>query len=558
MLQKALTISLALASFGALGCDRPSVDTRPVAQKLARKTEQPQQSGAVAGKMTPESRKPSNASRRRQHDASDDWLPPLRAPGETAVVGAARSSWTAGIPFTESQALDRIERELKDALSVRPTLVVWLFDQSPAASPTRRALVTAAAQLHARLTEQAPPGSQRSQEAPKSNAQRLKLSTAMIAFGREVKVLTPEPVDEASRLPAAETIVETIAEEAATAGALAYRAVHIAAERFAAQRMRGQEVILVLAAHGAAADEATFKSAVAILNRAAIPVFGIGPAAPFGRLADSISEQTRNVGTALGHESLFPERVGLLFPDGSGDAELVDSGFGPFHLERICRATEGRFLRIRPAGASGWKTDEDGEIPSQLRKKYAPDYVSEAEYRKIISENRACQALHDAAQLAPARVLIAPTYEFRKEEEAAMARALSNAQRAPAENQAALEKLHETLAAGDSDRAKLTRPRWQAAFDLAYGRACAARARNEGYNHMLAVLKNGKASSKPDSNTWSLKPAEGIAGRSDLDKMAKTAKALLDRVTKEHAGTPWAALAQRELETPCGWEWTEK
>jgi hypothetical protein len=317
-------------------------------------------------------------------------------------------------------------------------------------------------------------------------------------------------------------------------------------------------VVFVLVAHSAAADEPRFNSAVATLSRAAIPVFGIGPAAPFGRLTDSITEQTRSVAAAIAHESLYPERVALLLPDGQGDVELADSGYGPFHLERICRATEGRFLRIRPGGAAGWKTDEDGEIPSQLLNKYAPDYVSEAEYRKILTENRACQALHEAARLPPARVLIAPTYDFRKEEEAAMARALSNAQRAPAENQAALERLHETLAAGEADRSKLTRPRWQAAFDLAYGRACAARARNEGYNHMLAVLKNGKASSKPDSDTWSLKPSEGIAGRSDLDKMAKTAKALLERVVKEHPGTPWAALAKRELETPCGWEWTER
>jgi hypothetical protein len=227
-------------------------------------------------------------------------------------------------------------------------------------------------------------------------------------------------------------------------------------------------------------------------------------------------------------------------------------------MERLCRATEGRFLRTRSAGAADWQTGEDGEISPQLLKKYAPDYVSEAEYRKILAENKACQALHDAAQLPPARVLIAPTYDFRKEEEAAMARALSNAQRAPAENQAALERLHQTLAAGEPDRSQLARPRWQASFDLAYGRACAARARNEGYNHMLAVLKNGKASSKPDSNTWSLKHAEGIAGRSDLDKMAKTAKILLERVIKDHAGTPWAALAKRELETPCGWEWMER
>jgi hypothetical protein len=379
------------------------------------------------------------------------------------------------------------------------------------------------------------------------------LTTAIIAFGDEVKVLTPEPVDAAGGLPAAETIPEK-----AAVGTLAYTALQVAAERFAAFRMRGHEVVFVLVAHQAAADEAKFESLVAMLNRANIPVFGIGPAAPFGRMSDAISEQTRPVANTLGYESWYPERVQLQLPDGGGDAELADSGYGPFHLERICRATEGRFLRIRPGGAAGWKTDEDGEVPMQLLKKYVPDYRSEAEYRKILAENRACRAVHDAAQLPPARVLIAPTYDFRKEEEAAMARALSNAQRAPAENQSALERLHDTLASGEADRSKLTRPRWQAAFDLAYGRACAARARNEGYNHMLAVLKNGKAASKPDSDTWSLKPADGIAGRSDLDKMAKTAKVLLERVVKEHPGTPWAALAKRELETPCGWEWTER
>jgi len=75
---------------------------------------------------------------------------------------------------------------------------------------------------------------------------------------------------------------------------------------------------------------------------------------------------------------------------------------------------------------------------------------------------------------------------------------------------------------------------------------------------MLAVLKNGRAFTKPESTTWTLKPADGIAGRSDLDKIAKSAKEYLTRVVKDHAGTPWAAMAARELETPCGWEWTER
>ena len=193
-----------------------------------------------------------------------------------------------------------------------------------------------------------------------------------------------------------------------------------------------------------------------------------------------------------------------------------------------------------------------------MLRKYAPDYGSDEEYKKILAENRACMALHEAAKLPPAHVLIAPTSDFHKDEEAKMSRALSQAQEAAAVPQQALERLQQALAAGEADRAKLTRPRWQAAFDLAYGRACAARARNDGYNHMLADLKNGKAFTKPDSTIWSLKPAEGIPGNSGLDKMAKNAKTYLERVVKEHAGTPWAAMAARELETPCGWEWTER
>ena len=31
----------------------------------------------------------------------------------------------------------------------------------------------------------------------------------------------------------------------------------------------------------------------------------------------------------------------------------------------------------------------------------------------------------------------------------------------------------------------------------------------------------------------------------------------LNRVTKEHEGTPWAMLAKRELDDPLGWKWVD-
>jgi hypothetical protein len=55
-----------------------------------------------------------------------------------------------------------------------------------------------------------------------------------------------------------------------------------------------------------------------------------------------------------------------------------------------------------------------------------------------------------------------------------------------------------------------------------------------------------------------LEPANEISVGSQLDKLAKQAHEYLDRVNQQHAGTPWALLAERELKVPIGWKWTEK
>ena len=86
----------------------------------------------------------------------------------------------------------------------------------------------------------------------------------------------------------------------------------------------------------------------------------------------------------------------------------------------------------------------------------------------------------------------------------------------------------------------------------------AAKARLDGYNAMLAMLKQGKNFANPDSKRWVLEPADEIAVGSALDKMAKNSRVVLKRVVEEHPGTPWAAIAQRELRFPAGWILTEK
>jgi hypothetical protein len=90
------------------------------------------------------------------------------------------------------------------------------------------------------------------------------------------------------------------------------------------------------------------------------------------------------------------------------------------------------------------------------------------------------------------------------------------------------------------------------------GRTLAVKVRTEGYNIMLAHAKQGMKFERQRSDTWQLEPADTIESGSALAKEAQAAREYLNRAAEEHAGTPWAYLARRELETPLGWKWTER
>ena len=125
-----------------------------------------------------------------------------------------------------------------------------------------------------------------------------------------------------------------------------------------------------------------------------------------------------------------------------------------------------------------------------------------------------------------------------------------------------MNRLYEMLRAGESGRELEESPRWQAGYDLAMGRAIAAKLRAETYNGMLALIKTQKKFSpavgdKPQNNTWILTPANATETGSQHRKLLEKARTYLKRVVDKHAGTPWALLAKRELAIPIGWKWTE-
>jgi len=190
---------------------------------------------------------------------------------------------------------------------------------------------------------------------------------------------------------------------------------------------------------------------------------------------------------------------------------------------------------------------------------YAPDFVSEAQYKKILAENGACNALHQASRLPEVAAMRNPLMEFAAGNEATLKRTLDSAQTEAARLAPDLDRLFETLKRGEKDRDKIRSARWKAGYDLAMGRVLAAKVRIEGYNAMLASLKRGRKFKEAGSMTWVLEPSASIdeAGGKYVT-MAKKANEYLNRVVKEHEGTPWAELAKLELKSQIGWKWTER
>jgi hypothetical protein len=439
------------------------------------------------------------------------------------------------------RGFDAITKEVAGALTLKKTLVVWLLDQTPSSANARGLAAQAIATV----------GREALNKAKAHGGAANLLSVAIVGFAKEATIVTPEPIDD---LLQAASLASGIGEEAADSP-LTFTAVSKAVEEFLPYRNKGYEMLFVIAADSNGRDWEKLDDVIPKLRRLSVPVYGVGNAVPFGRQPGFAADKTPS-------ESLALERIDLGYPGViNPEPSLSDSGYGPFGLERLCRKTDGRFFRIRQNNMSpSWNTAADGSIDPEVLAKHAPDYVSPKEYQKLLSENKARAALVSAAKAAHAdqNFNVGTTRIGKARDQAQLANMINNWQRSPADRSLDVDRIYEALAPGEADRAKLTGARWQAEFDLAMGRVLAAKCRIDSYNTILATIKQGKAFSKPDSQVWLLTRTSTSSINSALGKMASNAQMYLNRVIKEHPGTPWAMLAERELSEKVGWELSEQ
>lgn len=497
--------------------------------------------------------------------ASADNLQALATKGTVgqAVAGAAG-------------AVDRLTQEILLSLDDRPTLVVWLFDQSASLMRQREEIRERFDRVYAELDTLADSGAE---QFKKHSTQPL--LTTVYAFGSTFNRMLEDPTDDVGLLKDAVDRIQrddTGLEYVFSAVLQTATDFHKLRKTNRAGGERERNVMIIVVSDEAGDDINRLDECSAFCGKWEIPVYVVGIPAPFGRDETRVRwvdpdpnyDQTPQWAlVSQGPETILPERLSLDYVGSNlDDLEEIDSGFGPFGLTRLAYETGGIYFAVHPNREIGRaiRPGETADYSAYLRfffdpeimRRYKPDYVSRQTYFERLSANKCRQALVQAAQFSRIGALQAPVLVFPKLDEAAFTNIVNQAQRSAALLEPKMNQLYDILRLGESDRDSEISPRWKAGFDLAYGRALAGKVRAESYNAMLALIKTKLKFENEENNTWVLKPSDKIEVGSQAEKMAEKAKTFLQRVVDEHPGTPWALLAQRELETPVGWTWTEQ
>jgi hypothetical protein len=250
---------------------------------------------------------------------------------------------------------------------------------------------------------------------------------------------------------------------------------------------------------------------------------------------------------------------------GGPQLERLSSGFGPYGLTRLALATGGTYTIFdRPA--------DRGPFGLDTMRDYQPDYRRAGFIARDLDQHPLRQAILEVVALSQQSASLEPpptrffgtrpdrpggpwmTVYYPSSRFRTLLRGEMRARRTRA--QKTLDELEQLLAPFGPDGMEdlyqaETSPRWRAWYDVTRGRLLAMRVRQAEYAK-LADLLTRRSAVGPQTNHLLLLPSPDLRGSDDVQSWAREAQRLLQRCVREHSGTPWAYLAQRELDHPLG------
>jgi hypothetical protein len=446
-------------------------------------------------------------------------------------------------------AVDRVAVEILRQLEKGRTLVVWAFDASGSLQAERERLAGHIQQVYDHI---------RQYDKDDRSAQDG-LLTIVTAFGETRKAMTPAPTGDPETIAGAIRAVPLDS----TGVENTFGTVASICRTWGKFRHEGKlyHTMIIVVTDEVGDDDERLEEAIGLANKARVPVFVLGSPALFGRAEGFMDYKDPKTGKFYPHlpvrqgpESVVPEVVRLPFWYDGPQHEFLDAGFGPWALSRMAGATGGIYFVTR-MGSNRPSFDPDA------MREYQPDWVSRAQYEQAIMRHPLRQAVINAAEVAQRNLPAQPGYGFPAADSPEFKDVMARNQEVVAVVENTVDEALAPILAVRKLRDRETSRRWQAHYDLILGRLLAMKVRTYSYNTACAKMKKDPLKfQNPSSNAWRLVPSATVEyGLSSkiTEKYVAEARAALQRVVKEHAGTPWGMLAERELKDPLGLRWVE-
>lgn len=455
-------------------------------------------------------------------------------------------------------SVDRITTEILSALKEQKVLVVWLLDASESLRTRREQVIGRFDRVYQELGELA----DREPDA---------LLSSVVAFGETATLMTKTPTSDPEALrkavrsiPADRSGIENV-----------FSAVHTAAMEFRGQARQGYHVMLVVLTDESGNDLQAVDKAAAVVAEHKMPVYVLGPLAPFSRSevnirwVDPETSEVFHLPVERGPATAMPEYPVSLFTFLADRRRIpvLSSGFGPFGLAKLARESGGICFVYNDGHITGPSFD-----PIVLSD-YSPEYVSQTEYRRLAEKHPLRKAVLTCATALLEADFPQPQTEFAA---GGIQFSIRSAFRDIEASYDAMGQVSDALVAVRKHYASEPSSRWRAHFDLLLGQVLVRRLQIESSVPLLnSMYEKPRACSDVACNAFALAGAQGTSladlsedaeregtGQADderPDEMDETelARVHLERVVRDHAGTPWAVMAQAELESALVAEWKE-
>jgi hypothetical protein len=485
----------------------------------------------------------------------------LNTPISVGVTAAPPTEKELNEAGSVEEAVDGIGTQISEMLGQGDLLVVWLFDQSLSLVDDRQRVAARLESVYAQIEQE------QKTIASRTGGKPPILTNAVVAYGSGMgEVVAPtskagRAVNAIREIPVDPTGLENV-----------FSAVAGCARRYGGSVKR--QVFVVIWTDESGDDILLLEPTAALCKKEKLRVSVIGPTAVLGAEEGTHSwvhpanGQLYFLPVKKGPDTPFPERIRwpywwttnlpawhnnigtrARFEGWYGGYNLasMSSGFPPYALTRLARETGGT-MTIFDRGL------DSGPFRLSVMRPYSPDYRSAAEILEELRYFPLRQAVLASVEVTRAyEGHEGPRYAIYYTQPPGMRRRLADCASELEEDAEALELA--TLPFGPEGLENLyereSSPRWRAWYDLTRGRLLAMSVRYAEYRALVELLCR-PGGIPDDVNCLQISPAPRLLLGPITESRAREAERLLKRCLEENPDTPWAYLAQRELDHALG------